>query len=53
MHQCNFGVARDGGGTATVSITRPGSLKRVVFFDKGVAIGADTSEADGYQRFKR
>jgi hypothetical protein len=40
MHQCNFGVARDGGGTATVSITRPGGLKRVVFFDKGVAIGA-------------
>ena len=48
MNQCNFGVARDGGGTATVSITRPDGLKRAVFFDKGVAIGADTSEADGY-----
>lgn len=51
MNQCNFGVARDGGGTATVSITRLDGLKRAVFFDKGEAIGADTSEADGYHDF--
>ena len=46
MTECEFGVARAGGGYATVVITRPGGPTRAVFFRRGVAIGADTSEAD-------
>jgi hypothetical protein len=48
---CDFGVARAGGGTATVVITRPDGRKRVIFFDKGKANSADTSQADGYGKF--
>jgi hypothetical protein len=50
--QCNAGVARDGGGTATVFITRPDGRKRFIFFERGKAIGADLSQADGSQHFK-
>ena len=46
MTQCEFGVARAGGGDATVVITRPDGRKRAIYFSRGVAIGADTSEAD-------
>lgn len=46
MGQCPFGVARAGGGYATVVITRPDGMKRALFFRMGQAIGADTSEAD-------
>ncbi len=52
MQSCQFGVARKGGGYATVIITRPDGSKRAVFFRMGVAIGADTSQADGYPEFK-
>lgn len=45
--QCAFGVARDDGGNATVSVTRPHGLPRVLFFADGAFLGADTSEADG------
>ena len=44
--ECDFGVARAGGGYATVVITRPDGRTRAVFFRMGRPIGADTSEAD-------
>ena len=46
MTQCDFGVARAGGGYAAVVITRLDGMKRVIFFRMGIPIGADTSEAD-------
>lgn len=46
MGQCDFGVARAGGGAATVVVTRPDGRPRAIFFANGVAIGAGTSEAD-------
>ena len=45
MTSCDFGVARAGGGYATVVITRPDGLARAIFFVLGIPIGADTSEA--------
>lgn len=51
MVQCNAAVAREGGGTATVVVTRPDGRKRFIFFQKGKAIGADLSQADGSQYF--
>jgi len=51
MGQCPFGVARDSGGTATVSITLPDGRKRAIFFENGKAIGADLSQADGNMDF--
>ena len=51
MTQCDFGVARAGGGYATVVITKPDGTKRAIFFRMGIAIGADTSQADGYGKF--
>ncbi len=46
MGQCEFGVARGGGGAATVIVTRPDGRTRAIYFANGTAIGADTSEAD-------
>jgi len=46
MSQCEFGVARAGGGYATVVIKKPDGRTRAVFFRMGRPIGADTSEAD-------
>jgi len=51
MGQCAFGVARAGGGTAAVSITRPDGRKRVIFFKAGRAVAADLSQADGDMSF--
>lgn len=51
MGQCDFGVARAGGGTAAVSITRPDGRKRVIFFKAGKAVSADLSQADGNMSF--
>jgi len=51
MGQCPFGVARAGGGTATVVVTRPDGRKRFIFFEKGKATGADLSQADGSTAF--
>ena len=51
MGQCPFGVARDGGGTATVVVTHPDGRKRAIFFEKGKAINADLSQADGNMTF--
>ena len=51
MGQCDFGVARAGGGTAAVSVTLPDGRKRVIFFKAGKAVGADLSQADGNMSF--
>ena len=51
MGTCDFGVARDPGGSATVVITRPDGRKRAIFFEKGKPIGADVSQADGNKAF--
>jgi hypothetical protein len=51
MGQCDFGVARAGGGTAAVAITRPDGRKRFIFFKAGKAIAADLSQADGNMTF--
>ena len=52
MQECQAAVARDGGGTATVVVTRPDGRTRFIFFEKGTAIGADLSQADGSQQFR-
>lgn len=51
MTNCEFGVARKGGGYATVVITKPDGVRRAIFFSMGIAVGADTSQADGYPDF--
>jgi hypothetical protein len=51
MGQCDFGVARSGGGTAAVAITRPDGRTRVIFFKAGKAVAADLSQADGNLSF--
>lgn len=51
MMQCPFGVARAGGGYATVVIRKPDGRTRAIFFRMGKPIGADTSQADGYPEF--
>ena len=43
---CAFGVARGGGGYATVVVTRPNGRTRAIYFRMDRPIGADTSEAD-------
>jgi heat shock protein HslJ len=52
MMQCDFGVARAGGGYATVVIKKSDGRTRAIFFRLGKPIGADTSEADGYPEFR-
>lgn len=52
MGQCEFGVARSGGGYATVVIKKPDGRARAVFFRMGKPIGSDTSQADGYLEFR-
>jgi hypothetical protein len=51
MGQCDFGVARSGGGTVAVAITRPDGRQRVIFFNAGKAVGANLSQADGDMTF--
>jgi hypothetical protein len=43
---CAFGVTRKGNGTANVTVTKPDGRTRVIFFERGKAIGTDTSQAD-------
>jgi len=52
MTECEFGVARAGGGYATVVIKKTDSINRAIFFRMGKPTGADTSEADGYPEFR-
>ncbi|GGO88484.1 hypothetical protein GCM10011348_44050 [Marinobacterium nitratireducens] len=51
MTRCDYGVARSGGGFATVVVGRPDGTRRAIFFSRGQATGADTSQADGYPAF--
>jgi len=51
MMSCPFGVARAGGGYATIVIQKPDGHTRTIFFRMGKPIGADTSQADGYPEF--
>ena len=51
MGQCDFGVARAGGGTAAVAVTRPDGRQRVIFFKAGKALSANLSQADGNMSF--
>lgn len=43
---CAFGVVRQGGGSGTVTVTKPDGRTRNIFFEKGKAVSADTSQAD-------
>jgi hypothetical protein len=43
---CPFGVTRRGNGSADVTVTKPNGRKRVIFFEKGKAIGYDVNQAD-------
>lgn len=52
MSECEFGVARAGGGYATVVIKRPTGPSRTIFFRMGKPVGADTSQADGYPELR-
>jgi hypothetical protein len=52
MGQCEFGVARSGGGYATVVVKKPDGRTRAIFFRMGRPIGADTSKAEGYGEFR-
>jgi len=52
MGQCKFQVARDSGGSASVKMTLPSGKTRFIFFEKGKAISADLSQADGDMTFK-
>jgi hypothetical protein len=52
MGECEFGVARAGGGYATVIIKKFDGRPRAIFFRMGKPIGADTSQADGYPEFR-
>ena len=51
MGQCDFGVARAGGGTAAVVVTLPDGRQRVIFFKTGKAVSANLSQADGNMSF--
>jgi hypothetical protein len=51
MNQCPFGVARGPAGEAVVAITLFDGRKRLIFFEKGRAVGANTSQADGDKPF--
>ena len=43
---CAFGVVREGEGSAMVTVTKVDGRQRVIFFEKGEAIGYDQSQAD-------
>jgi heat shock protein HslJ len=51
MAQCEFGVARAGGGYATVVVKKPGGGTRAIFFRMGRPISADVSESEGRLKF--
>lgn len=51
MSPCEYGVARAGGGYATVVVKKPQGGARAIFFRLGKPIGADTSEAGGHPAF--
>jgi hypothetical protein len=50
--ECEFGVARAGGGYATVVVRKPDGRTRAIFFRMGRPIGANVSESEGRLEFK-
>lgn len=52
MRQCAFEVARGPGGGASVKVSLPSGKTRFIFFEKGRAVSADLSQADGDMTFK-
>lgn len=52
IRQCAFEVAREPGGSASVKVLLPSGKTRFIFFEKGKAIGADLSQADGDMTFR-
>lgn len=52
MGQCEFGVARAGGGYATVVVKKPDGRTRAIFFSMGRPIGADVAESEGRKDFR-
>jgi hypothetical protein len=44
---CAFGVIRDGNGTGTVQVTLPDGRARAIFYDGGVPVSFDKSQAEG------
>jgi len=51
MGDCEFGVARAGGGYATVVVKKPDGRTRAIFFRMGRPLGADVSESEGHLEF--
>ena len=51
LQNCQFGVSREGSGSATVVVTRPDGSTRALFFIHGRFNSADTSQADGYPEY--
>lgn len=43
---CPFGVTREGGGSGTVTVTKPDGRTRAIFFENGNAVGCDASAVD-------
>lgn len=52
MGVCEFGVARAGGGYATVVVKKPDGRDRAIFYRMGRPIGADVSQAEGRLEFR-
>ena len=50
MFDCEFGVVRRGGGTATVVVTLPTGNERRIFFENGTPSGSDAPVAARYRR---
>ena len=49
---CDFGVVREGNGTGTVTVTLPGGPTYSIFYDGGMPVSFDRSEADGDLMFE-
>lgn len=52
MGQCQAEVARDPGGNASIKVTHADGRSRFIFFEKGKALSADLSQADGDMTFR-
>lgn len=52
MGQCEFGVARAGGGYATVVVKKPDGRTRAIFFRMGRPLGADVAQSEGRRDFR-
>lgn len=50
--QCEYGIAHDQGGDATMVIKKPDGRTRAIFFQLGEPMSVDTSQADGYLELK-